>query len=403
MKKKQKRAASDGGVDIDKFISAVNKASKSAVASLGTGRHASDIPGYISTGIWPLDVYLGRGRFRGGYPIGKIHEVFGPESSGKTTLGIHAMIAVQRGHITLSRWEVDEQQRLHEEVDQVGTKPGIVVFLETEKMFDKVRAQALGLDLQKVVWLKANSVEQAFSRLKRIIEVIRADPKLKGVATLLVWDTLAASPTEREAEGKSATPGGQANAISAGLRQLVDPLADSWMTLLLINQTRSKIGVMFGNPETTSGGAAPKFYSTLRMRTSPGKKVLVQGAAVGFQQRLSLQKSRVTVPFATFSVPLMYQTGIDDDLALAWYLTDATRFDQSTVPVFAKGAGFATLLGDGTEISASATEWRALLDQHPEVRTRLRQAVIDAWEGATTPAGRAAEEGEEAEQPTEPT
>lgn len=239
----------------------------------------------FSTGILSLDIALGVG----GFPKGRVIEIYGPESSGKTTIALQAVASVQKSG-------------------------GIAAYIDAENAMDPKYAAALGVNIDDLLLSQPDTGEQGLEIADALVQ--------SGAVNILVVDSVAALVPKAEIDGEmgSSHVGLQARMMSQALRKLTANIFKTQTIVIFINQLREKIGVMFGNPETTPGGRALKFYATIRLDVRRAQQVKDGGEVVGNTTKIKVTKNKVAPPFKSFETTMSYGRGIrhnDDLIALA--------------------------------------------------------------------------------------
>ncbi len=292
-------------------------------------RVAEDID-VISSGSINLDMALGVG----GYPKGRVIEIYGPESSGKTTLTIHAIAETQK-------------------------QGGVAAFIDAEHTFDASYAAALGVDIDNLYISQPDNGEQALEIADHLIS--------SGAIDLVVIDSVAALTPKSEIEGEmgDSKMGLHARLMSQALRKLTATINKTNCTVIFINQIRMKIGVMFGNPETTSGGNALKFYSSVRMDIRRIGAIKDKDQIIGNSTRVKVVKNKVAPPFKMVEFDLMYGKGISKSGELIDLGSKADIIEKS-------GAWYAY---KGEKIGQGRENAKGFLEQNPKIAQEIETAI----------------------------
>ena len=315
---------------LDAALSQIERAfGKGSIMRLGKNQKAVEIE-TIPTGSLGLDIALGVG----GLPRGRVIEIYGPESSGKTTLTLHVIAEAQK-------------------------KGGVCAFVDAEHALDPVYARKLGVNLEDLLISQPDTGEQALEITDTLVR--------SGAIDVLVIDSVAALTPRAEIEGEmgESQPGLQARLMSQALRKLTASISRSNTMVIFINQIRMKIGVMYGSPETTSGGNALKFYASVRLDIRRIGAIKDREEVVGNQTRVKVVKNKVAPPFKQVEFDIMYGEGVSKvgeliDLGVkagvveksgAWFSFDSQR------------------LGQGRENSKS------FLKSNPEIANRIERAI----------------------------
>jgi len=302
---------------------------KGSVMRLGASDQSMDVEA-ISTGSLGLDIALGIG----GLPRGRVIEIYGPESSGKTTLALQVVAEAQK-------------------------TGGICAFVDAEHALDPVYARKLGVKVEDLLISQPDSGEQALEIADTLVR--------SGAVDVLVVDSVAALTPKAELEGEMGDmqPGMQARLMSKALRKLTASISKSRTMVIFINQIRMKIGIMFGNPETTTGGNALKFYASVRLDIRRIGQIKDREEIVGNQTRVKVVKNKVAPPFKQVEFDIMYGEGISKTGELIDLGSKVNIVEKS-------GAWFSY---DGNRIGQGRENAKAFLKENPKVAAAIEKAI----------------------------
>ncbi len=288
----------------------------------------------ISSGSLGLDLALGVG----GYPRGRVVEIYGPESSGKTTLAIHAMAEVQKAG-------------------------GIAAIIDAEHAFDRFYAEHLGVDTENLLISQPDNGEQALEIADNLIR--------SGAVDLVVIDSVAALTPKAEIEGEmgDSKMGLQARLMSQALRKLTGSISKTHCTCIFINQLRDKIGVMFGSPETTTGGNALKFYASIRLDIRRIGQIKAGEENVGNNVRVKVVKNKVAPPFKKAEFDIMFGRGISKSGELV---------DIGVLQNIVKKSGSWFSYGE-TKLGQGRDSVKQLLEDNPELAAEIEEKIFNSF------------------------
>lgn len=309
----------------------------------------------IPTGSLSLDLALGLG----GVPKGRVVEVYGPESCGKTTVALHMIAEVQK-------------------------RGGIAGFIDAEHALDPAYAKNIGVDIDELYISQPDSGDQALEIAETMVR--------SGAMDIIVVDSVAALVPRQEIEGDMGDShvGLQARLMSQALRKLTPVISKSNCVVIFINQLREKVGVMFGNPETTTGGRALKFYASIRMDVRRIETLKQSGEMVGNRTRVKIVKNKIAPPFKEAEFDIMFGKGISKE-------GDILDLAVSIDLVNKSGAWFAY---NGNKIGQGRENAKSYLAEHPEVMEELEKKIREHYDLDRDPASAAGEEKSEEKKAT---
>ena len=305
---------------------------KGSIMKLGEESHNEiDV---VSSGSLTLDIALGVG----GYPKGRIIEIYGPESSGKTTFALQAIAEVQK-------------------------KGGRAAFIDAEHALDPVYAKKLGVDINELLLSQPDTGEQA-------LEICEALVRSEAI-NIVVIDSVAALVPQAEIEGEMGDShvGLQARLMSQALRKLSGTINKTNTIAIFINQLREKVGVLFGNPETTPGGRALKFYSTIRLDVRRGEQIKNGENVIGNKTNVKVVKNKVAPPFKTAAVDIMYGQGVSRESEILDLASEVGIVDKS-------GAWYAY---NGDKIGQGKENAKTFLKDNPSIKEEIEKKVREHY------------------------
>src|SRR5215468_46578 len=328
------RLVEGGEMDREKALEAAisqieRNCGKGSIMRLGQNEKAVEVEA-ISTGSLGLDIALGIG----GLPRGRVVEIYGPESSGKTTLALHVVAEAQK-------------------------KGGVCAFIDAEHALDTVYARKLGVNLEDLLISQPDTGEQALEITDTLVR--------SGAVDVLVVDSVAALTPRAEIEGEmgDSQPGLQARLMSQALRKLTASIARSQTTVIFINQIRMKIGVMYGSPETTTGGNALKFYASVRLDIRRIGAIKERDEVVGNQTRVKVVKNKLAPPFKQVEFDIMYGEGVSKMGEIIDLGVKAGIVEKS-------GSWFSH---DSQRIGQGRENAKAFLRNNPDIAARIEAAI----------------------------
>ena len=320
---------------LDAAISQIEKQyGKGSIMKLGDTSNQMQVE-TVPTGSLSLDIALGQG----GLPKGRIIEIYGPESSGKTTVALHAVAEVQKAG-------------------------GIAGFIDAEHALDPVYAKNIGVDIDNIYISQPDNGEQALEITETMVR--------SGAVDIVIVDSVAALVPKAEIDGDMGDShvGLQARLMSQALRKLTAVISKSNCIVIFINQLREKVGVMFGNPETTTGGRALKFYSSVRLDVRRIEAIKQQGEVIGNRTRIKVVKNKIAPPFREAEFDIMFGQGISKEGDILDIAADLDIVNKS-------GAWYAY---KGDKIGQGRENAKTFLREHPEVRDEIEQQVREHFQ-----------------------
>ncbi len=325
---------------LDAAIAQIEKQyGRGSVMKLGDSGAAMQVE-TVSTGSISLDIALGQG----GLPKGRIIEIYGPESSGKTTVALHAVASVQK-------------------------QGGIAGFIDAEHALDPVYARNIGVDIDNLYISQPDNGEQALEITETMVR--------SGAVDIIIVDSVAALVPKAEIDGDMGDShvGLHARLMSQALRKLTAAISKSNCVVIFINQLREKVGVMFGNPETTTGGRALKFYSSVRLDVRRIESLKQQGEVIGNRTRVKIVKNKIAPPFREAEFDIMFGKGISREGDILDMAANLDIINKS-------GAWYAY---EGDKIGQGRENAKIYLAEHPEVCAHVENLIREHYGLETIP------------------
>ena len=311
----------------------------------------SEVGGWVGTGSSMLDLAISN-RKGGGFPVGRITEITGLEASGKSLLAAHALADTQK-------------------------QGGLAVYIDTENAVSREFLEAIGLDLEKMLYVPLDAIEDIFEAIESIIESVRKSNKDRLV-TIVVDSVMGASTKIEQAADydKDGWATSKAIILSKGMRKITNLIGRQRIALLFTNQLRSRLGVAFGDPWTTSGGKAIPFHSSVRLRLKSVGQIKVKkdgvDQTVGIKTRCQVIKNRMGPPLKTIDYDIYFESGIDN---FGGWLNVMKQFKL----VSTAGAWYTYTKADGTAVKFLSKDFQGKLDADPELKDEIYNAICDAY------------------------
>tara|TARA_R110001583_G_scaffold66095_1_gene190399 strand:+ start:637 stop:1791 length:1155 start_codon:yes stop_codon:yes gene_type:complete len=311
----------------------------------------SEVGGWVGTGSSMLDLAISN-RKNGGFPVGRITEITGLEASGKSLLAAHALADTQK-------------------------QGGLAVYIDTENAVSREFLEAIGLDLEKMLYVPLDAIEDIFEAIESIIESVRKSNKDRLV-TIVVDSVMGASTKIEQAADydKDGWATSKAIILSKGMRKITNLIGRQRIALLFTNQLRSRLGVAFGDPWTTSGGKAIPFHSSVRLRLKSVGQIKVKkdgvDQTVGIKTRCQVIKNRMGPPLKTIDYDIYFESGIDN---FGGWLNVMKQHKLVSIA----GAWYTYTKADGTEVKFLSKDFQGKLEADPELKDEIYKGICDAY------------------------